>query len=119
MTINNAKLQRCFKLSSKITVYVPATAAVDQAVDNTEQVKATAALLSRLFGGATSTPALGYWLSPAAGLVAENTTVVFAYASDADLQEHIGEVVEHCERLKADMGQEAVALELNGEMYFI
>jgi len=119
MTINNAKLQHCFKLSSKITVYVPATADVDKAADNTEQVKATAALLSGLFGGATATPALGYWLSPAAGLVAENTTVVFAYAADKDLQEHIAEVVEHCEKLKADMGQEAIALELNGEMYFI
>ena len=119
MKIENAKLQHCFKLSSKITVYVPATNGVDKAADNTEQVRATAALLSQLFGGATSTPALGYWLSPAAGLVAENTTVVFAYAADKDLQAHVGEVVEHCETLKADMGQEAIALEINGEMYFI
>lgn len=119
MTINNAKLKQLFKLSSKVTIYVPATAAVDQAVDNTEQVRETAALLSRLFGGATSTPALGYWLSPAVGLVAENTTVVFAYASDAALQEHIGEVVEHCEHIKTAMGQEAVAMEINGEMYFV
>lgn len=119
MTINNARLKACIKLSSKVTVYVPATSGVDTATDNTEQVKATAALLSRLFGGATSTPALGYWLSPAAGLVAENTTVVFAYASDADLQAHIGAVVDHCEELKRSMGQEAVALEVNGEMYFI
>ncbi len=119
MTINNATLKQCLKLSSKVTVYVPATNGVDTAADNTEQVKATAALLSECFGGATSTPALGYWLSPVAGLVAENTTVVFAYASDADLQQNIGRVVEHCEKLKADMGQEAVALEINGDMYFI
>lgn len=76
MTINNAVLKNCLKLSSKITVYVPATNGIDQAADNTEQVKKTAALLSELFGGATSTPALGYWMSPAAGLVAEATTVV-------------------------------------------
>ena len=117
--INNAKLKACIKLSSKVTVYVPATAGVDTATDNTEQVKATAALLSSLFGGATSTPALGYWLSPVAGLVAENTTVVFAYASDSDLQAHVGTVVDHCEQLKRDMQQEAIALEINGEMYFI
>lgn len=119
MTINNTTLKQCLKLSSKVTVYVPATNGVDTAADNTEQVKATAALLSECFGGATSTPALGYWLSPVAGLVAENTTVVFAYASDADLQQNIGRVVDHCEALKAEMGQEAVALEINGEMYFI
>ena len=119
MTINNATLKQYLKLSSKVTVYVPATNGVDTAADNTEQVKATAALLSECFGGATSTPALGYWLSPVAGLVAENTTVVFAYASDADLQQNIGRVVDHCEALKAEMGQEAIALEINGEMYFI
>ena len=45
--------------------------------------------------------------------------MVFAYASDKDLQEQIGCVVDHCEALKAEMGQEAVALEINGEMYFI
>ena len=111
--------QYCLKLSSKITVYVPATNGIDQAADNTEQVKKTAALLSELFGGATSTPALGYWMSPAAGLVAEATTVVFAYAADAALQEHVGRVVELCEELKREMGQEAIALEINGEMYFI
>lgn len=68
MTINNAVLKNCLKLSSKITVYVPATNGIDQAADNTEQVKKTAALLSELFGGATSTPALGYWMSPKVSL---------------------------------------------------
>ena len=46
-------------------------------------------------------------------------TVVFAYAADAALQEHVGRVVELCEELKREMGQEAIALEINGEMYFI
>lgn len=119
MNIVNAKLKNCLMLSSKITVYVPATNGVDTATDNTAQVKRVASALSEYFGGATSTPALGYWLSPVAGLVAENTTVVFAYASDADLQQHIEEVVSLCEELKNEMGQEAVALEINGEMYFI
>ena len=53
-TINNAKLQNCFKLSSKVTVYVPATNGVSEATDNTEQVKKTASLLAGLFGGSTS-----------------------------------------------------------------
>lgn len=119
MTINNAKLKACIKLSSKITVYVPATNNVNAAIDNTKQVEMTAALLSTLFGGATSTPALGYWMSPAAGLVAEKTTVVFAYASDKDLQDNIGEVIDLCVELKETMNQEAIALEINGEMYFI
>ena len=35
MTINNAKLKACIKLSSKVTVYVPATNGVADAADNT------------------------------------------------------------------------------------
>lgn len=116
---NNAKLKNCLKLSSKITLYIPATVGVDQEADNSEQVKRAAALLASLFGGSTSTPAVGYWLSPAAGLIAEKTTVVFAYASDTALQDHVEEVINFCEDLKAEMGQEAVAMEINGDMYFI
>ncbi len=119
MKLENARLMNCLKLSSKITVYVPATNNINEHVDNSEQVNRTATLLSSLFGGATSTPALGYWVSPAAGLVAEKTTVVFAYASDSDLQKYIGEVVDLCEDLKQQMSQDAIALEINGEMYFI
>lgn len=119
MAINNAKLKNLFRLSHKVTVYVPSTVDVDKAVDNTAQVERVAASLSGWFGGATSTPALGYWLSPAAGLVAEKTTVVFAYAAEADLEAHVGDVVELAEALKIDMGQEAVAVEIDGEMYFI
>lgn len=117
--INNAVLKNCLKLSSKITVYVPATDNVNESVDNTEAVNRTASTLAALFGGATSTPALGYWLSPAAGLVAEATTVVFAYAKEADLQAHIADVVALCENLKDTMHQEMISLEINGSMYFI
>lgn len=117
--LNNAKLKMCVRLSSKVTIYVPATVGVSQQADNSKQVEETAALLARLFGGSTSTPAVGYWLSPAAGLVAEKTTVVFSYCSDADLQNGIEALIEHCEKMKTDMQQEAVAMEINGEMYFI
>ena len=71
------------------------------------------------FGGSTSTPALGYWLSNTAGLIKERTTLVFAYCSDNDLQKQIERIVTHCETLKSELEQEAIALEINGEMYFI
>lgn len=112
-------LKNCVKLASKLTIYVPATNNINTAADNTAQVEKTAALLAGLFGGSTSTPAVGYWLSDAAGLVRENTTVVFAYAHEKDLEANIEKVIDYCESLKSEMGQEAIALELNGEMYFI
>lgn len=52
-SIINAKLKNRIILSSKVTVYVPATTAVNQAVDNTVQVKKVASALSGWFGGAT------------------------------------------------------------------
>lgn len=108
----------CIKLSGKVTVYVPATVDISRKIDNAKQVEATAQMLAGCFGGATSSPAMGWWLS-AHGLVKENTTVVFAYAREADLEAHIEAVVEFCREMCRDMRQESIALEVNGEMYFI
>ncbi|MFA5448844.1 MAG: hypothetical protein WC292_00160 [Clostridia bacterium] len=115
----NKKLLNAFKLSSKITIYIPGTKNINEAADTTEHVDDCARLLSECFGGATSTPALGYWASPTAGLVKEQTTMVFAYCKEADLEAHLARVIDYCISLKAELNQEAIALELNGEMYFI
>ena len=117
--IKNAKLQNMFKLSSKVTVYIPSTKNINEVINNTQYINQCASLLSECFGGATSTPALGYWMSNTAGLVKENTTMVFAYASDTDLQANIEKVITFCENLKTELKQDAIALEINGEMYFI
>lgn len=117
--IKNAKLQNMFKLSSKVTVYIPSTIDINKQIDNSVYVNECATLLADCFGGATSTPALGYWISNTAGLVKENTTMVFAYASDNDLQQNIEKVIDFCENLKTELTQDAIALEINGEMYFI
>ena len=115
----NSRLENLFTLNHKLTVYVPSTVDIDKAVDNTQQVNDTARLLSECFGGATSSPAVGYWCSPSAGLVRENTTVVFAYAAENALQEHIETVIDWCAALRESMKQDAVALEIDGQMYFI
>ena len=114
-----ARLQNLFKLSSKVTVYVPTTTDVNTTTDTTEWVNATAELLSNLFGGATSCDTLGYWTSPVHGLVKEKSIMVFAYCADTDLQKHIETLIDFCEAMKTDLTQEAIALEINGEMYFI
>jgi len=117
--IKNSVLLNCFKLSSKVTVYVPATTGINQPIDNSEYVDRVATLLSNCFGGATSTQALGMWVSPSEGLVKERTTPVYAYCNDSDLEEHCEEVVNLCLAIKTELSQDAVALEINGEMYFI
>jgi hypothetical protein len=112
-------LENLIPMASKITVYVPATTHVSKHTNNAVQIKATAELLARLFGGSTSSPALGYWVSNEQRLVTEKTTVVFAYCNEAALEDGIMEVIEYCRKLKAEMTQEAIALEVNGSMYFV
>ena len=58
--MTNARLKNVFSLSSKVTVYVPATININKEIDNKEFVDRAATLLSDCFGGATSTDALGY-----------------------------------------------------------
>lgn len=98
--MTNARLKNVFSLSSKVTVYVPATININKEIDNKEFVDRAATLLSDCFGGATSTDALGYWTSPTAGLVKERTTMVFAYASEKDLRNKLDQVIDLCEDLK-------------------
>lgn len=113
------RLKNMFKLSSRITVYVPSTTDINKIVDTSEWVDAAATLFSNCFGGATSSAALGYWTSPTAGLVKEKSTMIFAYCSDTDLQAKIETVLDFCEHMKKELAQDAIALEINGEMYFI
>ena len=113
------KLENMFKLSSKVTVYVPSTMDINVSVDTSAYVDDCATLLSNCFGGATSCETLGYWTSPSKGLVKERTVMVYAYCSDADLQAHIESVLDFCVAMKAELKQDSVALEINGEMYFV
>ena len=117
--LQNAKLKNLFKLSSKITVYIPSTTDINKQIDNKKYVDEAASLLSKCFGGATSCNTLGYWMSPSAGLVKEHTVMVYAYCTDADLQKHAEKVIDYCEGLKNELNQDSIALEINGEMYFI
>lgn len=117
--MENARLKNMFKLSGRITVYVPSTTDINIEIDNTEYVKKTSALLSECFGGATSTSAIGYWLSDTAGLVQEKTVLVFGFCNETQLSEHLDKVIDLCETMKTELKQEAIALEINGELYFI
>ena len=54
-------------LASKVTVYVPSTTNTNSKANTTAHVNATASLLSKLFGGATSTPTTGYWIAAQQG----------------------------------------------------
>lgn len=115
----NKKLKNLVKLSSKVAVYVPSTFQASESMDNSECVKRTLEFLSERFGGATSTKAIGCWVSTDKGLIREAVEVCYSYTNTAGLEANIDAVIEYCEMLKKEMSQEAISLEINNELYFI
>ena len=116
---NLSKLVNFVKLDCKISIYIPATTYINTPIDNKLYVDGALTLLSSLFGGATSSAALGAWITAAGQLVKEKTTLVFSYCDSENLKNGIQDVITFCETLKADLKQEAIALEVNGELYFV
>ena len=108
-----------FDLDCKVSIYVPSTNDVDVPVDNSEQVKSVIAELSELFGGATASNALGGWVCENGKLLLERVTVVYSFCSSEKLDEYAERIIGICERLKKEMSQEAVTLEINGQCKFV
>ena len=111
-------------LGARVSVYVPATCGTADAADNSREVDAVASTLSAWFGGATIQPGAGCWMSDTCGLVKEQTTVVYAACTAEQMADRITALRELCENLKAEMHQEAVAMQIDGipgasGLYFI
>lgn len=117
--LNNKRLNKLFKLTNKVSVYVPATINVNTEIDNSKYIDQAMEILSNAFGGATKIDVLGGWISDKYGLVKEKTTLVYSNTSDEDLKNNIDKVLDFCETLKTELSQEAIALEINNELYFI
>lgn len=120
--ITSKKLKSLFKLSCSVKIYVPSTINTNQTLDkSTTQAKVdeTLEFLGRLFGGSTSLKAYGSWVTATGELVKERVIIVMSYCDQSSLEEHIEDVISYAERLKADMSQEAVSIEINNELYFV
>ena len=117
MANGNRKLKALFKLSHKVSVYIPSNSQ-GMGFDNTVQVDRALTFLASECGGSTSTQAVGCWLSVAGGLVKENVTLVFAYRKDLDTT-FVDKLVDYALNLREELHQESVAVEVDGEMYFV
>lgn len=114
-----AALKNLIELSSSVKLYVPSTINVNQTIDNTKIVESVATALSNWFGGATALKAVGAWVSPQTGLVLENVTIVQSYCTETQLQENIADFINLANRLKKEMTQDAIAIEVNNKLYLI
>lgn len=112
----NKRLAALVSLSHKVVAYIPATINVDREIDNAQYVERMAAIMSDAFGGATASDVNGYWKSENGKLVKEKTTMVFAFADNLD---NLDPVLDYITELKTELNQEAMALEIDGRMWFI
>ena len=113
------KLQNLIPLSHKVTIYVPSTQGTATEANNQKWIEASAVLLSNCFGGATSTQAVGYWVSDSEGLVKEHPVLVYAYAQEQDFIKNIDLVIDFCYNMKQELQQEAISLEIDNKLYLI
>lgn len=105
-----------------VKVYVPSTVSVNQkawGVEIKEVRETVCRRFAGLFGGFTSQTATGGWISPTAGLVVEEITLVYAFCDGATLQKRLPEVVRVAQWVCDRLGQECVSLEVNGTLHFI
>lgn len=108
-----------FDLDSKVAIYVPSTLNVNEETDNTAQVIRIIRRLSELFGGATASDAVGGWVAEDGQTVIEKVKIVYSFCTSDQLKEHISTIIEICEELKTEMSQEAITLEINGQVKFV
>ena len=106
--------------TEKVAIYVPSTVNINEAIDNSQYVSKIAIELSRLFGGATQTNAIGSWYSKDLNkLVTEDITIVYSNCTKSDLDKHLLKVVDIASQLCNEMSQECISLEINGVLHFI
>lgn len=108
-----------FDLNAKVAIYVPSTTDINVPTDNKEYVNNVMTKFSEWFGGCTSTPAVGGWVSNSGALVVEKVTIVYAFCTPESFGEHFEEVYALAAEIRDEMKQEAVTLEYNGQVKFV
>ena len=103
----------------QISAFIPGTVDVDKPIDTKEYVKKTMEYFGATFGGATSSQAQGVWNSDTSGIVNEAVHIVISYVTEDDLSRYLDEVIEFIKKIKNELHQEAMAIEINKKLVLI
>ncbi len=110
-------LRNLFKLSHRVRIYSPTRNHAGVILENPPR-QITLEFLTDACGGATVTPAVGCWRGISGLLVQETVDLVFAYREHLDA-DFIDKLLVFCEGIKLTTSQESIAVEIDGEMYFV
>ena len=108
-------------LNHRVTLYVPSTENVKiklSEVASRQFVERTLRFLSELFGGATAVQASGSWLAGNGGLVIESVTLVYSFTITLNV-DSLQAIRQYAVQIRDELGQEAVAVEIDGKLYFV
>lgn len=116
-------------LVHRIAVYVPGTVnmcqssrmGVHRPVENVQQAWTDQMLdaFGALFGGSTAIHVIGTWIGLNGQPVREPVNLVYSYCADEHMLSGADTVVQLAKRMAVEMGQEAVAVEVDGALYLV
>ncbi|WP_257064347.1 hypothetical protein [Priestia megaterium] len=111
-------IKNAIHLKNKVSIMIPSTKNAIEKIDNEKYVNESIILFSELFGGVTVLNCQGGYISSKYGLIKENVKNVFSYCEELT-PENIASILEFIERLKVELKQECIALEINNNMYLV
>lgn len=107
-------------LPNQVVVYIPSTVDVNTPLSEAaakDAVIRAKRLLGSIFGGYTAIHAEGGWLS-GNELVDESVTILYSFAKVLT-EDDLEKVKTFCVALKAELKQEAIALEVNNRLILL
>ena len=111
-------LKSLIELDSNIKLYIPSNSNGKE-FDNSKYVDNALSYFSGIFGGSTSYEALGCWVSNTGKLIKERVIIVQSFCQEKQLKANIEPVIDYAEKLKKELNQEAISLEVNNKLYFV
>lgn len=104
-------------------IYVPSTKGADQKITEREfkkRIKEVESFLSRKYGGKTSIKGVGgYFSDDKDKIINENVVKVTAYATQEAFNRHKKALVSKLKYWRKKFQQEAMGVEIEGDMYYI
>jgi CRP/FNR family transcriptional regulator len=105
--------------TNQIGIYIPTRLHNKPDVDMSAYVQRTLGFLEQMFGSATGYPVTREADSDPAGVTGERIQLVQTFVTQADMDRHLGSVLAFVERIKSDLDQEAMALEVNQNVMLV
>jgi len=106
-------------LENTVKIYIPSTIDVNQEADTSAYKEEALKYFSKLFGGATSYKAQGAWVADNNDLVIEDVVIVESKTNAQDLAAQRENIIAFAERVKTELNQEAVSVEINGALILV